>query len=215
MLCQDFQPEWELLTRSWVRGDQKAASRLLFGTLDFDQGKTVFQQLKLQTAPIILLFHPTVGPDAKVETAPVRYEFSQGPQKAESIHSWISRHLPSSAPKPPVRRPINYVKLVTITTSVLGLITFFTVAAPYVMPVVQNRNLWAALSIIAVLLFTSGHMFNHIRKVPYVSGDGKGGISYFSGGFQNQYGMETQIVAAMCKSQNPIAIPLHVDRSPC
>lgn len=41
-------------------------------------------------------------------------------------------------------------------------------------------------------------MFNHIRKVPYVAGDGKGGISYFAGGFQNQFGMETQIVAAMC-----------------
>ena len=41
-------------------------------------------------------------------------------------------------------------------------------------------------------------MFNHIRKVPYVSGDGKGGISYFAGGFSNQFGLETQIVAAMC-----------------
>lgn len=43
-------------------------------------------------------------------------------------------------------------------------------------------------------------MFNHIRKVPYVAGDGKGGISYFAGGFSNQFGMETQIVAAMCES---------------
>ena len=42
-------------------------------------------------------------------------------------------------------------------------------------------------------------MYNHIRKVPYVAGDGKGGISYFAGGFSNQFGMETQIVAAMCK----------------
>lgn len=42
-------------------------------------------------------------------------------------------------------------------------------------------------------------MFNHIRKVPYVSGDGKGGITYFVGGFSNQLGLETQIVAAMCE----------------
>lgn len=41
-------------------------------------------------------------------------------------------------------------------------------------------------------------MFNHIRKVPYVTGDGNGGISYFAGGFQTQYGLETQIVAAVC-----------------
>ena len=43
-------------------------------------------------------------------------------------------------------------------------------------------------------------MFNHIRKVPYVSGDGKGGISYFAGGFSSQFGLETQIIAAMCRS---------------
>lgn len=42
-------------------------------------------------------------------------------------------------------------------------------------------------------------MFNHIRKVPYVSGNGKGGISYFAGGFSSQFGLETQIVAAMCR----------------
>jgi oligosaccharyltransferase complex subunit gamma len=41
-------------------------------------------------------------------------------------------------------------------------------------------------------------MYNHIRKVPYVTSDGKGGIVYFAAGFQSQYGMETQIVAAMC-----------------
>ncbi|KAI4140178.1 MAG: hypothetical protein LQ340_007914 [Diploschistes diacapsis] len=40
-------------------------------------------------------------------------------------------------------------------------------------------------------------MFNHIRKVPYMAGDGRGGINYFAGGFSNQWGMETQIVAAM------------------
>lgn len=92
--------------------------------------------------------------------------------------------------------------MVAITT-VLGVITFGTIAAPYVLPIIQNRNLWAAISLIAVLLFTSGHMYNHIRKVPYIAGDGKGGISYFAGGFQNQYGLETQIVAAMCKSMRP------------
>jgi oligosaccharyltransferase complex subunit gamma len=93
---------------------------------------------------------------------------------------------------------------VTFTTAGLGLITFAAVAAPYLLPVIQNRNLWAAVSLIAVLLFTSGHMFNHIRKVPYVSGDGKGGVSYFAGGFQNQFGLETQIVAAMCMFITPI-----------
>lgn len=51
-------------------------------------------------------------------------------------------------------------------------------------------------------------MFNHIRKVPYVAGDGRGGISYFAGGFSNQFGMETQIVAAMCKC---FFLPFHLE----
>ena len=100
--------------------------------------------------------------------------------------------------KPAIHRPLDYVKIITVTTIILGVITFFSVAYPFVLPIIQNRNLWAALSLITILLFTSGHMFNHIRKVPYVAGDGKGGISYFAGGFSNQFGMETQVVAAMC-----------------
>lgn len=114
------------------------------------------------------------------------------------MYGWIIRHLPDG-PKPPIYRPFNYVRIVAVTTSVLGVITFLSVASPYILPVIRNRNLWAAISLIIILLFTSGHMFNHIRKVPYVSGNGKGGISYFAGGFSSQFGLETQIVAAMCR----------------
>lgn len=55
-------------------------------------------------------------------------------------------------------------------------------------------------------------MFNHIRKVPYVAGDGKGGISYFAGSFQSQYGLETQVVAAICKSS---ALTIAIERCVC
>lgn len=121
-------------------------------------------------------------------------------QSAEQLHSWITRHLPPG-PKPPIHRPLNYVRIITVTTTVLGLISFFSIAAPYILPVVQNRNLWAAVSLLTILLFTSGHMFNHIRKVPYIAGNGNGGITYFAGGFSNQFGLETQIIAAICMYQ--------------
>jgi oligosaccharyltransferase complex subunit gamma len=80
---------------------------------------------------------------------------------------------------------------------VLGVLTAAVVAWPYVSPVLQSRNLWAAISLMVILLFISGHMFNHIRKVPYVTGDGRGGINYIVPGFQQQLGLETQIVAAL------------------
>ncbi|GES62710.1 oligosaccharyl transferase subunit [Aspergillus terreus] len=195
VLCREFQPEWELISRSWNKGSKPDDMKMLFATLDFTDGKMTFQKLMLQTAPVLLVFPPTVGPHARVDDAPLRFDFS-GPISADQVYAWINRHLPEG-PKPALVRPVNYMRLISAVTILLGAITLFTVLSPYVLPIIRNRNLWAACSLIAILLFTSGHMFNHIRKVPYVVGDGKGGISYFAGGFQNQFGMETQIVAAI------------------
>ncbi|KAI4271247.1 MAG: hypothetical protein LQ337_006148 [Flavoplaca oasis] len=212
-LCRDFQPEWDVVGKSWVKGDKKGDSRLILGTLDFANGRGTFQKLMLQTAPVMMLFPPTIGPHAKRDAQAIRYDFTTGPQSAEQVNDWIIRHLPEG-PRPPIYRPINYMRLITIIITILGLVSFFSVAAPYLIPIIQNRNLWAAISLITILLFTSGHMFNHIRKVPYVAGDGKGGISYFAGGFSNQFGLETQIVAAMYGTLSfaTIALALKVPR---
>jgi oligosaccharyltransferase complex subunit gamma len=123
------------------------------------------------------------------------------PQSAEQVHAWISRHL-RDRPHPTLTRPVNWFIWIFGITSILGAFSLISVVWPALSPVIQNRNLWAAISLILILLFTSGHMFNHIRKVPYVAGDGRGGVSYFAGGFSNQFGLETQIVAAMCKSRS-------------
>jgi len=102
-LCQEFAPEWEILGRSWIRGDKAGESRLIFGTLDFADGRETFisvcseylypekvsysitmlmyqfiSQLGLQTAPVLLLFNPTIGPHAAASPEPVRYDFTAG-----------------------------------------------------------------------------------------------------------------------------------------
>ena len=46
-LCRDFQPEWELLGKSWARGDRHGDSRILLGTLDFADGKGTFQKVPI------------------------------------------------------------------------------------------------------------------------------------------------------------------------
>ncbi|KAI9740945.1 MAG: oligosaccharyl transferase subunit ost3/OST6 [Claussenomyces sp. TS43310] len=198
-LCHEFKSEWDLLAKSWTRGDKLAESRLAFGTLDFLDGKATFQSLGLQTAPVLLLFQPTTGPHAVQDSTPLRFDFSNGPQSAEQVHAWLVRYL-TGRPNPPVKRSVNWMRGIIVTTILLGAITTISVAWPYLLPIIQNRNIWAAITLIAILLFTSGHMFNHIRRVPYVAGDGRGGVSYFAGGFSNQYGLETQIIAAICKS---------------
>lgn len=43
-LCREFQPEWDLIAKSWNKG--KAVDiNLIFGTLDFTNGKETFRQV--------------------------------------------------------------------------------------------------------------------------------------------------------------------------
>ena len=46
-LCRDFQPEWDLLGKSWAKGDRDGLSQTLLGTLDFLDGKATFQKVRL------------------------------------------------------------------------------------------------------------------------------------------------------------------------
>jgi OST3 / OST6 family, transporter family len=46
-LCREFQPEWDLLSKSWTKGDKQGESRLVYGTLDFTDGKNTFQSVRL------------------------------------------------------------------------------------------------------------------------------------------------------------------------
>lgn len=159
---------------------------------------TARAQLGLDTAPVLIYYPPTTGPNAdSAKTAPIRFDFTTGQPTPEAVQNWLSRHLPASIEVPPIKRPINYLRITAIITGILGVISAFSVAWPYLLPIIQSRNLWAGISIIAILLFTSGTMFNHIRGTPYIASDGRGGVQYFAPGFQNQFGMESQIVAGL------------------
>jgi oligosaccharyltransferase complex subunit gamma len=73
--CHEFQPEWELIARSWQKGDRKGESRTVFAEVDFMNGRNTFQSLGLQHAPVIVLYPPTVGLNAKASAAPIRFDF--------------------------------------------------------------------------------------------------------------------------------------------
>lgn len=43
-LCREFRPEWDVIVNSWNKGDQ-GDTKLVFGTLDFAQGRNTFQKV--------------------------------------------------------------------------------------------------------------------------------------------------------------------------
>lgn len=53
-LCRDFQPEWDLLARTWNKGANHRETKLLFGTLDFNQGRNTFQKVTISIVWIMM-----------------------------------------------------------------------------------------------------------------------------------------------------------------
>lgn len=44
-MCRQFDPEWSLIGKSWNKGEKPEDLKVIFGTLDFDEGKAVFQKV--------------------------------------------------------------------------------------------------------------------------------------------------------------------------
>jgi oligosaccharyltransferase complex subunit gamma len=45
IMCREFDSEWDLISRSWNKGAKLDGLKVIFGTLDFDHGKDVFQKV--------------------------------------------------------------------------------------------------------------------------------------------------------------------------
>lgn len=52
-ICRDFQPEWDIIGKSWQKGSKKTDGRVLLGTLDFDQGRNIFLKVRQRSAVCI------------------------------------------------------------------------------------------------------------------------------------------------------------------
>lgn len=41
-ICREFAPEWDIIAKSWQKSVKKGEQRVVFGTVDFDQGRNIF-----------------------------------------------------------------------------------------------------------------------------------------------------------------------------
>lgn len=91
----------------------------------------------------------------------------------------------------PYRQPINWGRF---GTSAFGV---FVIAATikFLSRFIKNRWTWAVGCILISLVMTSGLMFTRIRGSPWAARDG----GWIASGFQNQFGQEVQVVAAICE----------------
>ncbi|RPB29570.1 hypothetical protein L211DRAFT_832278 [Terfezia boudieri ATCC MYA-4762] len=213
-LCKEFQPEFDLLATSWLK-KHKDSNGFFFANLDFSNGRQTFQKLGLTSAPVLYLFPATYGPTSKPNASPepLRYEFLPVQHQADSVSHFVSQNTPFTLP---VHRPVDYIKPLLFISTLAFLALFLTLALPHLLPLLTHPTLWAAVSLISILVFISGHMFNHIRHTPYVGHNPKtGAANYIAGGFSTQFAAESQIIGLVYAflSFGTIALGMKIPRT--
>ncbi|KAI7862129.1 hypothetical protein BDF14DRAFT_1876775 [Spinellus fusiger] len=187
--CRDFDPEYRLVASSFQT--TKNPARVFFGSLDFEQGQAIYQQLGLQTAPNVFYFPPSKTGSAR---EPERYDLNKHGFTAEAFAEFLSLQLNDTVP---VNRPINYMKVGLQAVLAVGVLALLRVFVAHFRFIIYHKNTWALISILIILVMTSGHMWNRIRTPPYVMPGKNGQINYIASGFQQQLGMESHIVASI------------------
>lgn len=190
--CLAFQPQFEALTSQWNK-NKSVKSKNVFVKVEFSRGRQVFAQYKLQHAPVLFTFPAPSEKSSSPDHA--SYDFNINGFEADTVATHLERTLGVTFR---YKKPLN-VKLIGMTaTAMVILATSLFFLAPHMpMFLKSSKPFWMLVCLSTMIIFTSGQMWNSIRGAPYVAVGQGGKPEYIAGGFQNQYGIETQIVAGL------------------
>lgn len=197
LLCRETDPRFRILANSWDRAYPAGYSEgrdIYFFKAEFANSKNLFQQMQLDSIPKIFYFPAQlegVNPAAWV-TNNSQYQFFQGEQQ-ELMKEWVTSITGASFD---IYVPLDYSRLIMnacITFAIIMLIRRFR--GPLAL-MFQSPFMWGSLSLVAILLFVGGYMFNQIRNTPFVKESGDN-VEYIAPGAQTQYGLETQLLSSL------------------
>lgn len=190
--CQAFQPEFEKVAAQWNK-NKSVKDKHVFVKVEFSRGQQVFQQFGLQHAPVLYTFPAPSNTDAVPEHIP--FDFNErgfaAPELADHLNSVLKTQFKYTA-------PLDHKLISAVVTGMITLAAAIYFIGPHIPQMFKtSKPIWMLLCIGSMIVFTSGQMWNSIRGAPYVAMGQNGKPEYFAGGFQSQYGVETQIVAAI------------------
>ncbi|KZT67725.1 hypothetical protein DAEQUDRAFT_745980 [Daedalea quercina L-15889] len=183
--CKEFDPSWNAIAKAWSTVPAAERDSHFFGTVDFDQAMSIFQQLGLQSAPVVQVLPAADGSrrPASGRTNPIALDFSQG-FDAGPLAEQLSHYTPIPIP---YKAPIDYSRV----ASGLFVLLSFVAALRFISPILKSRWTWAVITVLTSLVMTSGFMFVRIRGMPFNGPNG----AWVAGGYQTQYGQEIQVVS--------------------
>ncbi|KAF9434040.1 oligosaccharyl transferase subunit ost3/OST6 [Entomortierella beljakovae] len=188
--CLNFDPEYKLVAKGWSKLPDK--SKVFFGSIDFKVGQAVFQKFGMNSAPSVLFFPPSDS----ISNNPLadKYDFSRSGFTAEAFVNWVNSKVGSDIK---VQRPIDVLavamKILGVLSSAGSIFILYTKAGK----LSTSKYLWSTISLLVIFIMISGHMWNQIRNPPYTVPGRDGRPGFIAQGFQNQFGLETQVVAVI------------------
>ncbi|RXG70016.1 Magnesium transporter protein 1 [Armadillidium vulgare] len=168
-ICRYANDEYQLVANSW-RYSQSYSNKLYFALVDFDEGQEVFQQLKLNSAPVYMHF-PAKGKPKKADTLDI-----------QRIRVCSDLQI----------IPVCFM-LVIVLVVVVGLLYFRKNSLDFL----YNSTVWATGALAFTFAMISGQMWNHIRGPPFLHKTQGGNIAYIHGSSQGQFIIETYIVGLL------------------
>lgn len=191
VLCNGLTPEYQKMVNSWVK-DHPNGDNLFFARADFADGHTdIFKRFQLNSVPKLFFYSPSDDQrDITTSFKPLNFPHDQS-QFAGYVSNMISQ-----ATKIPfqIYEEVNYGSAIITFFFVFLIVIGIRKNTRKVVAIITRRELWGFLTVLSILLFVNGYMYNAIRGTPYARVGADGSVSYFAPGQQQQVGAETQIM---------------------
>ncbi|KLT43845.1 putative dolichyl-diphosphooligosaccharide-protein glycotransferase [Cutaneotrichosporon oleaginosum] len=192
--CHDFDPVYRAVARSWRRKPASVRDQHVFAELDFANGQEVFQRLGLTSAPTVFYYPPAAGERKAAKTGAVNFDLNRAGLGVPPLHAWVKSTTPEPFDMYMPKSPVPFILAPLLLA--MALYAGYTARA-VLLPVLTSRIVWGVATTLLCILFTSGYMWNKIKNAPYVQAGPGGRVSWVAGGYQNQLGLESQVVGAL------------------
>lgn len=198
VLCREVRPAYTTVAESWSHdfpnGLPDDETDIYFLEADFVSSKELFQLMELESIPKIFHFPPTQASDSANSWIRNRneYQFFAG-EHAVLIKQFVTGITGRNFD---IYEPINYSKVFMNAAVTFALVMLLRKFSHYLVALLKSTFVWGSLSLVLVLVFISGYMFNQIRGTPFVREQGDR-VEYFAPSSQMQYGLETQVISTL------------------
>lgn len=198
VLCREVHPAYATVADSWAhefpQGLPEEETQIYFLEADFVNSKALFQLMELDLIPKIFHFPPTQATDAANSWIKNnnQYQFYAGEHTAmikQFVTGITGRNFQTFV-------PVNYSKMFMNAAITFLIIMLLRKYNHYLFVLLKLSFVWGSASLVLILIFISGYMFNQIRGTPFVREMGNR-VEYFAPNSQMQYGLETQVISTL------------------